>query len=356
MKNRVWARAGRRRGAFVFCLLTAGVGAVWGQDIKPSGWVVIPISEYGALRAKAFPVAREAEPQPVEATLTRVEYDLRVEGDLATGHASVTVDVLRDGWVRVPIPAGLMVREARIEGRLVSLVRGAGQFAAVLRQRGRSTILLDVALPVTSAAGEEKLSLPSSASGVTRASLALPRHDLDLKVTGGLLADRSEAEEEGSWVAYARANDPLAFTWRRKMEEHRAPLPLRFRGSLTEIVGLGEDSASVYAEVSVEVAQGAARQVRVQLPTTVTVNQVPGAHVADWEVRPGELVVAFLEPVEQKASFIIQGTALGLAAGADQVQVYKLLDDDMAPGYWPYGLIRGDGTHRPAYDATAPRI
>jgi hypothetical protein len=53
--------------------------------------------------------------------------------------------------------------------------------------------------------------------------------------------------------------------------------------------------------------------------------------------------------LDDQARFIIQGTALGLAAGADQVQVYKLFDNDMT--YEPWGVIRGDGTPRPSYYA-----
>jgi hypothetical protein len=55
--------------------------------------------------------------------------------------------------------------------------------------------------------------------------------------------------------------------------------------------------------------------------------------------------------LDQQANFIIQGTAIGLAAGADQVQVYKLFDNDMREGYEAWGMIRGDGTHRPSYYA-----
>src|SRR5580700_9736687 len=78
------------------------------------GWVVIPVDEYGSLRAKAYPAELAPEPAPVAATLTRVDYQLRLNGTLATGQASLTVDILQDGWVRVPIPAGLLVREARV--------------------------------------------------------------------------------------------------------------------------------------------------------------------------------------------------------------------------------------------------
>jgi hypothetical protein len=101
-------------------------GATYAQSASHApGWVVITIGDYRTLHAKAYPPEREPEPPPVEATLTRVDYDLRIDGELAAGRASLTVDVLKDGWVRVPIPAGLLVREAKLDGKLVSLVPSA---------------------------------------------------------------------------------------------------------------------------------------------------------------------------------------------------------------------------------------
>src|SRR5947209_17186107 len=80
--------------------LMAGLTAHAQQPVASGspGWVVIPVEEYQSLRARAFPAEREPEPPPVEATLTRVDYDLRVNGELATGQASLTVDVIKDGW------------------------------------------------------------------------------------------------------------------------------------------------------------------------------------------------------------------------------------------------------------------
>src|SRR5690349_10184748 len=139
------------------------------EATRSTGWVVIPLAEYGVLHSKAYPVEREADPPPVEATLTRIDYDLRLDGALASGVASLTVDVLKDGWVRIPIPPGLLVREARLGGKLVSLVsasgKGAGQLSAVLAHAGRAVLLLDIALPVNASAGEERISLPSTSSG-----------------------------------------------------------------------------------------------------------------------------------------------------------------------------------------------
>src|SRR3984885_7177928 len=271
--------------------------AVWAQEkpAEPShnaGWVVIPVEEYRVLRAKAYPVEHDPEPPPLDATLTRVDYDLRVVGELAAGRATLTVDVLKDGWVRVPVPAGLLVRAARLDGKLVALVagvqaRGGTHLSALLSHAGRFELLLDVDVPVTASAGDESISLPSTESGVTRATVLLPRQGIDLRIGGGLLSEKSETSGETKWLAYASGNEALTFTWRRKTEDHHLELPLRLRGSLTQLTSLGEDSTSIYAEANFEVVQGAAREVRIQLPEKVTINQVSGAMVADWEIKNG---------------------------------------------------------------------
>jgi hypothetical protein len=302
-----------------------------------AGWVVLPINEYRVLRAKAYPAEPIPEPPPLDATLTRVEYDLHVLGDLATGNAKLTVDVLKDGWVRVPVPAGLLVRDAQLDGKALSLVPGdkgkAGtHVAALLSHAGRWVLTLDVDVPVTSSTGEETLSLPSTDSGVTRAAVQLARQGIELRVGGGLLAEQSEAAGDTKWLAYGRGNEALNFTWRKKSEDHHVELPLRLRGSLTQLTSLGEDSSAMSAEVALEVVQGAARQVRIQLAEKVTVNQVGGAMVADWEMNSGELVVTFLEPVEHSARFVISAEARLPRDGVIEIPMLRLLGTERDTG------------------------
>jgi len=316
----------------VFCTTTASAQTA----THAPGWVVITIGDYRSLHARAYPPDREPEGPPVDATLTRVDYDLRIDGDLASGRASLTVDVLKDGWVRVPIPAGLLVREAKLDGKLVSLVpstAGRGnQLSALLSKPGRAVLQLDIALPVASNAGEESISLPSTGSGVTRATVRLPRQGVDIRLNGGLLADKSESGAESKWLAYARGNEPLTFTWKRKTEDHRSTQALRLRGSLTELTGLGEDTTTIVAEVNVEVTQGAAKEVHIALPDKVTVNQVSGATVADWEMKNGQLAVTFLEPVEQNAKFIVSGETRSPRDGQIDIPLLRLLNTERDTG------------------------
>jgi len=56
--------------------------------------------------------------------------------------------------------------------------------------------------------------------------------------------------------------------------------------------------------------------------------------------------------LDQQADFLVESFAMGLAAGADRLAVYKLIDvPPPLPGWPPDGLIRSNGSHRPAYDA-----
>jgi hypothetical protein len=352
LKNSIFAAFPQLRRFVLRPFLPCIVASVcWGAaaqaapraDDKPTesahiaGWVVIPVDEYRVLRAKAYPVEHDPEPPPTDATLTRVDYDLHVAGDLAAGRASLTVDVLKDGWVRVPVPAGLLVREARLDGKQVSLVpgtagKGGTHLSALLSHAGRFELLLDVDVPVASSAGDESISLPSTESGVTRATVLLPRQGVDLRIGGGLLSEKSETSGETKWLAYARGNEALTFTWRKKTEDHHIELPLRLRGSLTQLTSLGEDSTSIYAEANFEVVQGAAREVRIQLPEKITINQVSGAMVADWEMKNGELAVTFLEPVEHTARFVINGEARLPKDGIIDIPLLRLLNTERDTG------------------------
>jgi hypothetical protein len=287
------------------------------ESAHSPGWVVISVPDYHALRVKAFPAEREPEPPPVDATLTRVDYDLGVDSDFASGTATLTVDVLKNGWVRVPIPSGLFVREAKLDGKPLSLTslsasKDASQLSALLFHTGRAVITLTVALPIAATAGEERVSLPATFSGVTRVTMEIPRTGVDLSLYGGLFSEASAGKNPASgtkWTAYGKGGEPIVFSWRRKIEEHHNALPLRMHGALTQFVGLGEDATSISANVTLDVTQGATKEARLQLPENITINQVQGATVGDWEMKPGELLITFLEPVEQSASFVITGEA-----------------------------------------------
>jgi hypothetical protein len=296
-------------------LLVFGVAAdLASAQTVPSndGWVVLPVGEYVALKRAASPAEPDTSPPPVEATLSRIDYDLKVDGELASGEARLTVDVIKNGWVRVAMPDGLMVREARLDGHPVTLAtragdKGPGASDLLLSRTGRSVLTLKIVAPVATVAGTDILRLPVSNSAVSHATVEVLRQDVDVRITGGLLLERTNTAGGSKWIANGRGNEPLTFGWRRRVDDQRSTQPLRLRGSVIELVGLGEDTTQVSAELVVQVLQGSAQEIVVQLPNQFTVNQVSGAMVADWETSSSELKVKFIEPVQSTARFTVNG-------------------------------------------------
>lgn len=295
------------RSVWLLLALIGGGSLVSAQEQpRPDGWVVLAADEYRALRARAFPSTPDPAPPPVDAALTRVDYDLRVAatGDSVSGQARLAIDVLRQGWVSVQIPGGLLVRDARIDGRPTALVDGNPP-RVLLSRPGRSTLTLDVVLPLTTQGGVETIALPSSGSALSAVTLVVPRTGVDLTVSGGLIGEQAEAAGESRWIVHAAAGRAMALSWKRKADDRRGTLPLRTRARVTELVTFGEDSTQVQASVQIDVTQGLAREVAVAIPAGLMVNQVSGASVADWNVDRGVLTVAFLEPVAAQTSVLV---------------------------------------------------
>ncbi|PYR90402.1 MAG: hypothetical protein DMF84_21050 [Acidobacteria bacterium] len=306
------------------CLALAAAQAVRAQDAaRPDGWVVLSIDDYRALRARAFPSPPDPAPPPVDATLSRVDYDLRVAGETVTGQARLTIDVLKQGWVTVQLPSGVLLRDARLDGRPIAIVDDDPPRVLIARS-GRSTLTLDIVVPLAASTGTESMVLPASASALSAVNLVIPRAGVDLAVTGGFVADQSESASETRWRVYGSAGRPLSFSWKRKADDRRATLPLRTRARVIEVVALGEETSQVTASVRLDVTQGQARQVVVSVPPGVIVNQVAGAMVGDWTTDGGILTVALLEPATTEVSVVINAETRGPREGAVVVPLLRV--------------------------------
>lgn len=65
-----------------------------------------------------------------------------------------------------------------------------------------------------------------------------------------------------------------------------------------------------------------------------------------------EIEAMFQVSLEQQADFIVQAAALALSQGVDRMAVYRLYDNAFTPGVSePWGLVRADGSLRPAFSA-----
>jgi len=318
-------------GMLAIVLTSASALARAQEPARTDGWVVLSLDDYRELRARAFPAPPEPVAPPVDSVVTRVDYDLLVDGTVVTGQARLTVDVLKDGWVSLQIPAGLMVRNARLDGRPTALVAGAPARVLISRP-GRSILTLDIVVPITSGAGVESMTLPPAGSAMSAVRLIVPRASVDLTSAGGLVTGHVETPTESRWTVHGTPSRPLSFSWRRRVEDRRASMPLRTRARITELVALGEETSLITANVQMEVVQGVARQIVVAVPEGISINRVSGPAVGDWVQDSGSLTVSFLEPTTGETSVMIAGESRLPRDGAVSIPILRVPAADRESG------------------------
>jgi hypothetical protein len=98
----------------------------------------------------------------------------------------------------------------------------------------------------------------------------------------------------------------LTLTWKRRVDDRRAELPLRTRARVSSLIGLGEDVSQMTSNIRVDVLQGLAREVSLAVPANVIVNQVNGPTVGDWDANNRQLRVRLLDPVSSEVSFVVE--------------------------------------------------
>jgi hypothetical protein len=83
-------------------------------------------------------------------------------------------------------------------------------------------------------------------------------------------------------------------------------------------------------------------------PIWLAETNAPPRDDPEWPVPDYFLSVT----LEEQAAFIPQALASAMAAGAERIAIYKLRDneEDRFANPEPFGLVRMDGSHRPAYD------
>ncbi len=81
----------------------------------------------------------------------------------------------------------------------------------------------------------------------------------------------------------------------------------------------------------------------------IWINETNAAPTLDpgWPVNRPQFPI----DLDQQAWFIVQAYALGFAAGADSIGVYKLLDIALPDGGESFGILRPDQSKRPAFEA-----
>ncbi len=308
---------------------TAGAQAVPAPLPTGDGWVALTIADYLKLREQANPRPTPPSPPPARATVSETAYELTAGEGLATGTAELAIDVLDDGWIEVPLPASLFVRAARLGGRPLAIADGARHGRRIgglrrsrrilLSRKGRSLVTLDVAVPIAETAGNEYIQLPPATGGLVRATLTVPRADVAIVASGGAIVERAAdagAHRVTAHAALGQSARAVVVAQARHGQCARCR-PVCAVSSSTSSASARRRPWSPRASPST-CCGAAPRRSRCGVPAGLVVNQVQGAHVADWDVQGAALTITLLDRVDRQTAVVVSGEFRPPAVGPDR--------------------------------------
>lgn len=222
--------------------------------------------------------------------------------------ATYTIEVHRSNeWMRIPVlPAGVVLQQARLDGKEAPVVFEQNAFKLVTKKSGTFQLALKFVVPVRTQKGLSQLSFKVMPMGANRVSLTLP-DDLPLEVTvvGG--HDQTTSRVRGTRVVTATAptSGNLVVRWEQKRpdaEEKRA----RVYSEVLTLVQVADGLLQSTAIVDQTILYAGMDTFTLQIPSNTRVIQVEGAGVRDWVTDDSDVLRVNLNyKAENQYSFMV---------------------------------------------------
>lgn len=299
--------------------------------------VVMKLDEF----LKLYEATKEKEAEaPRDHALASARYTGRVlledgRPHAATFKAKMHVDVLRKkGWARVPVlPATVALQSATIDGKEASVVIDEGYYTLVTDRHGAFDLNLEFAAAVTTAQGRSSLAFDLAPSGATELELAVPaEQDLDFTVANARLTSDKVVGADRVVEATLPATGSLSVSWQVEIPE-AAKQDARVYAEVYTLVGIGDGLLRTTTTVQDTILFAGVNTLRFSLPKDMTLLDVTGSGIRDWNAKDGTLEVVLNYAAEGSYSL--------------QLQMEKVVgeksQDLQAPVVVPLGVERAKG-------------
>ena len=294
---------------------------------KKGQGVFLPYEEFHRLWRAAQGHPAEAAPVPMPYLISTARFKGKVSAKLATMTMDLTIDVLADGWVQVPIGLGeVAVAQA-------SVVQGAdkapgllrivgGEYVLVTRGKGRRVLKVDFVRQLITKPGLNVLSYRMPAAAISTLDLTIPEADMKVDVDPMRAATTQQEGPAGKKVtrlqAFLGTARAVKLSWKPKTQAAAELEPVVICEQFHHVQ---VDEALIRHEVRLDydVRRRGVGSFTIQLPGGFRVTAVNGENIRKWDVKaapdagaganakkPQTLVVELFAPVKDKYTLTIQ--------------------------------------------------
>ena len=216
------------------------------------------------------------------------DYTGEVKDQIVRLDARYTIQVIRDGWMEIPIAIqGATVTAIEIEkksGEAHIIPRG-GFYVLAVSRKGTYRVHVKCSNLLVQDSQFEGIHVGIPQATFSTMSLIVPRKDVELRPTDQLYVESQPDAQRGGVKLTARlgAADQIDLRWRTKPAAPVKVEPVVY-GEVHTLVTVEEQLARLTSIIEYRAAQGETKEFLVRLPVGLNILNVRGAGIDDWRV------------------------------------------------------------------------
>lgn len=259
---------------------------------KHGAAVFLPFQEYLSLWEKAWPQrGRAPEAPPVGGVISTAQYTAKVEKDLVRVQATYTVQVLKAGWVEIPVAFGeAAIGSVQGEPETV-LLRGTGNgtYALLFSKPGEQKVTLELTARVRTAPEGRSFELQIPNVGITSFELTIPEADQSIELQPKLLQEvKGDTPQTTQLVARLGSTDRVTARWHPRVGT-KPDMELLASATNATLISIEDGLIHADAYFQIEVLRGQLEQVQVAVPKGQRILDVTSAaRLKEWTVAEEE--------------------------------------------------------------------
>ncbi|MHC4116138.1 MAG: hypothetical protein ACYSWO_01395 [Planctomycetota bacterium] len=256
--------------------------------------VFLPYDEFQRLWRSAQDKPAAVTQAPFEYLVSTARFQGDVNEEIATLRLELTIDILRDGWVQVPLGlSDVAVSGATLvdadNKKVTPLLRVVnGRYVLVTRGRGRYVLALDFVRQLEIQPGLAVLRYGIPAAAITTLELLIPQENLKVDVQPMLAATTSQVDADRiratRMQAFLGSTSEIRLSWKPKTEAATELEPVVICEQFQHI-DIGEALINYEVTLNYSIHRGRVDSFAVRLPDEFRVTDVTGANIARWDIE-----------------------------------------------------------------------
>ena len=245
--------------------------------------VTLPYRELKTLwQAAQREKAPEKRKPPVEATLLAARYQLALKGDQASGVVDYETQSFTDEWTVIPL-LGAQTQIDEVEPADVQLIAREGHYALVTNHAGKQKLRIKFAAKLNGTTDGAHFHLATSAASINTLSVSgIPDKQM-LRI-----AEATQLSAEKDRASFRLpAQEQLDFDVIPE-KPFAPPTPSRWKLGTHAFAQFGDGKLNYTAHLSANTDNGSGLTMELEFPAGVSVTQLTGVDLADWQMTTTE--------------------------------------------------------------------